>query len=223
MMTELFNFAYDLLFDVYLLFVIFSFICWLFYTPTSKVAHTDKKDLEVLIQEPSVDFSNQQFIPEEHTQLGSEVKLPTNELASFNEISNFQEIGQDTVVVSQMSASHPHATLIDWGNSTTSVATLEELPQGSADLTGQQLAEVSDPVRTDIHVSGAENQPVVNIDREKQKLMEFSFRKLRIFCSKAPISGYSAHINSGGKEGLVDYLLSLSVSSSQIVECLQQA
>ncbi|MBD2772119.1 hypothetical protein [Iningainema tapete] len=221
MMTELFDKAYDLLLDVYLLFVILSFICWLFYTPTTQVAHTSKSFLEVLIQEPSVDFSNQQFIPEEHTQLGIEVKLPTNELASFNEISNFQEIGQDTVVVSQMSASHPHATLVDLRNSSTEVVTFEELSQGSADLRSQSCVEVSSLVRTDIHISGVENQLVVNIDLEKQKLMEFSFRKLRIFCSKAPISGYSAYVNSGGKESLVDYLLSLSVSSSQIVECLQ--
>lgn len=223
MMTELFDFAYDLLFDIYLLFVIFSFICWLFYTPTAQVAHTSKSFMEELIQEQTEDFSNQQFIPEDHIQLGSEVNLQTDELVSENEISNFQEIDRDTVVVRQRSASVPHATLIVWGNPSTSVATLEELPKGSAELRSQLRAEDSDFVHTDVHVSGVENQPVVNIGQEKQKLMEFSFRKLRIFCSKAPIPGYSAYVNSGGKEGLVDYLLSLSVSSSQIVECLQQA
>jgi hypothetical protein len=222
MMTELFDKAYDLLFDIYLLFVIFSFICWLFYIPTAQVAHTSKSLLEELIQESSEDFSNPQFIPEEHIQLGSEVNLPRNELVSENKISNFQEIDRDTTVVRQRNTSHAHGTLVDWGNSAPEAAT-QELPKGSANMTGLLRAEVSDSVHTDDHMSGIENQPVVNIEREKQKLMDFSSRKLRIFCSKASISGYSAHINSGGKEGLVNYLLSLSVSSSQIVECLQQA
>ncbi len=56
--------------------------------------------------------------------------------------------------------------------------------------------------------------------QRKQNLMNLSTRKLQRFCSKASIPGYSAYLKRG-KEALVDFLLGLSVDSSQVVESLQ--
>ncbi|MEI2577777.1 hypothetical protein [Scytonema sp. PRP1] len=160
-MTELVNFAYDLVFNVYLFGVILSLICWLFYTPTGEtgeVVGTSKSFLEELIQEPTEDFSsNLQLTFQKDTQLDGEEKLQMDNFTQQRELFGSQET------------------------------------------------------------------PTVNAIQEKQKLMQFSLRKLRSFCSKASIPGYSVYVNSGEKERLVDYLLTLSVNSSQIVEFLQLA
>ncbi|MBW4628979.1 MAG: hypothetical protein KME49_26585 [Brasilonema octagenarum HA4186-MV1] len=154
-MTELVNFAYTLLFNLYLFGVIFSLICWLFHTPTSEVVGTSKSFLEELIQEPTEDFySNLQLTFQKDTQLDDERNLQMDEFTQQRKLFDSQEI------------------------------------------------------------------PTVNTIQEKQKLMQFSLRKLRTFCSKASIPGYSVYVNGGEKERLVDYLLSLSVNYSQIVEFL---
>lgn len=50
-MTELIDFAYDLLFDVYLFCLIFLFICLLFHTPGNSQIDNSKTFLEKLMTE----------------------------------------------------------------------------------------------------------------------------------------------------------------------------
>ncbi len=198
-MAELIDFAYELLFDVYLFGLIFLFICLLFYAPSNSQIDNSKTFLEELITSEIP----QQLITEEDNN--SSELLPV--------IDNIE----DTNVVSQ---SDTEVTSVEATGVQVSGAECEPFTE----LENQYFDEETLLIATVSPLEMASELPVIVTINEqqqrKQNLMNLSTRKLQRFCSKASIPGYSAYLKRG-KEALVDFLLGLSIDSSQIVESLQ--
>ncbi|KAB8314408.1 hypothetical protein SD81_038480 [Tolypothrix campylonemoides VB511288] len=199
-MAELIDFAYELLFDVYLFGLIFLFICLLFYAPSNSQIDNSKTFLEELITSEIP----QQLITEEDNN--SSELLPV--------IDNVE----DTDVVSQSGA---EATSVEATGVQVSGAECEPFTELESQCFGGEetlLIATASPLEM-----ASELPVIVTIDEQqqrKQNLMNLSTRKLQRFCSKASIPGYSAYLKRG-KEALVDFLLGLSIDSSHIVESLQ--
>ena len=234
-MAELIDFAYELLFDVYLFGLIFLFICLLFSAPSNSQIGNSKTFLEELITSEIP----QQLITEEDNN-SSELLLVVDNI-------------EDTDVVSQSDA---EATSVEATGVQVSGAECEP----STELESQCFGDALSPKNwagllphVNVGASGSikpslpnflrvrpreetlliatvsplemasELPVIVTINEQqqrKQNLMNLSTRKLQRFCSKASIPGYSVYLKRG-KEALVDFLLGLSIDSSQIVESLQ--
>jgi hypothetical protein len=198
-MAELIDFAYELLFDVYLFGLIFLFICLLFYAPSNSQIDNSKTFLEELITSE---------IPQQ---------LITEEDNNSSELLPVVDNVEDTDVVNQSGA---EAISVEATGMQVSGAECEP----STELENQCFGEETLLIATVSPLEMASELPVIVTINEqqqrKQNLMNLSTRKLQRFCSKASIPDYSAYLKRG-KEALVDFLLGLSIDSSQIVESLQ--
>ncbi|MBW4606690.1 MAG: hypothetical protein KME22_05545 [Hassallia sp. WJT32-NPBG1] len=96
-------------------------------------------------------------------------------------------------------------------------------PQPEIDST-QQLEEILLPEsRADVVLFSAveevqKPQLVLVGVTETQKMMGIGAAKLRKYCKKNQIKRYSAVYNKDGKAGLVQYLIGMGITSSQIVD-----
>ncbi|WP_414588394.1 hypothetical protein [Scytonema sp. PCC 10023] len=242
-MAELIDFAYELLFDVYLFGLIFLFICLLFSAPSNSQIGNSKTFLEELITSEIP----QQLITEEDNN-SSELLLVIDNVEDTDVVSQSgAEVTSVEATGVQVSGAEcePSTELENqcfgdalspknWAGLLPHVNVGAE-PFGHAARTGSIKPSLPNFLRvrpreetlliaTASPLEMASELPVIVTINEqqqrKQNLMNLSTRKLQRFCSKASIPGYSAYLKRG-KEALVDFLLGLSIDSSQIVESLQ--
>ncbi len=88
-------------------------------------------------------------------------------------------------------------------------------------LNWYSIIETAPPVVETGVADEARQLVLIDVKEEKKKLLNLGTRKLRQFCKKRRIQGYSTVYNRKKLDGLVDFLIAQQVTSAQVVECVE--